>query len=143
MNCESIKELLSAYIDAELDRVNIIKVEEHIEKCENCKKILKNYQNISLSICSIEIPKPSEKIIKRIIMFPRRKIYRLRKLAVSASLLALLGTLIIPFFRTEENMAQENPKEYYILKEEKTPYTEVYYERKGNFILTSYSGGSF
>jgi predicted anti-sigma-YlaC factor YlaD len=143
MNCESIKELLSAYIDAELERYDILKVEEHIEECEKCKKILKDYQDISLSICSIEIPKPSEKAIKRIIMFPRRKIYRLRRLAVSASFLILLGALIIPLFRTEENIAQENPKEYYILKEEKTPYAEVHYEREGNFILTSYSGGSF
>jgi predicted anti-sigma-YlaC factor YlaD len=143
MNCKIIKELLSAYIDAELDRADIIKVEEHIEKCKNCKKILNNYQEISLSICSIEIPKPSEKTIKRIIMFPRRKVYRLRKLAVSASFLVLLGILIIPLFRTEENIAQENAKEYYILKEEKTPYAEVHYEREGNFILTSYSGGSF
>jgi predicted anti-sigma-YlaC factor YlaD len=143
MNCEYIKELLSAYIDAELDRANIIKVEEHIEECEKCKKILKKYQNISLSICSIEIPKPSEKAIKRIIMFPKRKVYRLRKLAVGASFLVLLGALIIPLFQTEENIVQENPKEYYIVKEEKTPYTEVHYEREGNFVLTSYSGGSF
>jgi len=143
MSCESIKELISAYIDAELERVDILRVEEHIEKCENCSNILKSYQNISSSICSIEIPEPSEKVLKRIIMFPRRKVYRLRRLAVSASLLVILGTLIAPLFRSEENIAQETPKEYYIVKEEKTPYTEVYYEREGNFVLTSYSGGSF
>ena len=143
MNCESIKELISAYIDAELERADILKVEEHIENCENCNNILKSYQNISYRISSIEIPKPSEKVLKRIILFPRRKVYRLRRLAVSASLLVILGTLIAHLFRTEENIAQETPKEYYIVKEEKTPYSEVYYEREGNFVLTSYSGGSF
>jgi hypothetical protein len=76
-------------------------------------------------------------------MFPRRKAYRVRRLAVSASLLLILGTLVAPFFRSEETIAQETPKEYYIVKEEKTPYSEVYYEREGNFVLTSYSGGSF
>ncbi|MBN1694129.1 zf-HC2 domain-containing protein [candidate division WOR-3 bacterium] len=143
MSCESIKELISAYIDAELERADILKVEEHIKKCEYCNNILKSYQNISSRICSIEIPKPSKKVFERIIIFPRRKIYRLRRLAVSASLLVILGILIAPFFRSEETIAQETPKEYYIVKEEKTPYSEVYYEREGNFVLTSYSGGSF
>lgn len=143
MNCESIKEFISAYIDAELERTDIIKVEEHIGKCKNCSDTLKSYQNISYSICSIEIPKPSEKVLKRIIFFPRRKVYRLRRIAVSASLLLILGTLLAPVFRTEETIAQETPKEYYIVKEEKTPYSEVYYERDGNFVLTNYSGGSF
>ena len=143
MNCESIKELISAYIDAELERNDILRVEEHIEECEYCNNILKSYQNISSCICTIEIPKPSEKVLRKISMFPRRKVYRLRRLAVSASLLVILGTLIAPLFRGEETITQENPKEYYIVKEEKTPYTEVYYEREGNFVLTSYSGGSF
>ncbi len=143
MSCESIKELISAYIDAELERDDILKVEKHVEKCENCYNILKSYQNISSCIYSIEIPKPSEKVLKRIIMFPRRKVYRLRKIAVSASLLVILGTLIAPLFRAEETIVQETPKEYYIIKEEQTPYAEVHYEREGNFVLTSYSGGSF
>ncbi len=143
MNCESIKELISAYIDAELERADILRVEEHIEKCENCNNILKSYQNISSRICCIEIPKSSEKVFKRIMLFPRRKVYRLRKIAVGASLLVILGTLFVPLLRNEEQIAQENPKDYYIVKEEKTPYSEVYYEREGNFVLTSYSGGSF
>lgn len=143
MSCESIKELISAYIDAELERDDILKVEEHTRKCESCHNILKSYQNISSCIYSIEIPKPSEKVLRNIIMSPRRKVYRLRKIAVSASLLLILGTLIAPLFRTEKTIAQENPKEYYIIKEEQTPYSEVHYEREGNFVLTSYSGGSF
>jgi len=144
MSCGTIKELISAYIDAELESVDIIRVEEHVAKCENCNNILTSYQNISYSVRSIEIPQPSEKVLKRIILFPRRKVYRLRRLAVSASLLIILGTLLSPLLRTQENIiAQETPKEYYIVKEEKTPYSEVYYEREGNFVLTSYSGGSF
>jgi hypothetical protein len=143
MSCESIKELISAYIDAELERDDILRVEAHVEKCENCRNILTSYQNISSEICCIEIPKPSEKVFKRIMLFPRRKVYRLRKIAVGVSLLLILGTLAVPLLRNEEKIAQENPKDYYIVKEEKTPYSEVYYEREGNFVLTSYSGGSF
>jgi len=144
MSCGTIKELISAYIDAELERVDIIRVEEHVAECKNCNNILTSYQNISYSVRSIEIPKPSEKVLKRIVLFPRRKVYRLRRLAVSASLLIILGTLLSPLLRTQKNIiAQESPKEYYIVKEEKTPYSEVYYEREGNFVLTSYSGGSF
>ena len=77
MNCESIKELISAYIDAELERADILKVEEHIENCENCNNILKSYQNISYRISSIEIPKPSEKVLKSILLFPIRHRYKL------------------------------------------------------------------
>jgi hypothetical protein len=143
MSCESFKELISAYIDAELERADILKVEEHIRKCEKCNSLLSSYQSISSDICSIEIPKPSERVLRRISLFPRRKVYRLRKLAVSVSLLVILGTLISPLFKTEKNITQETPKEYYIVKEEKTPYTEVYYQREGNYVLTSYSGGSF
>jgi predicted anti-sigma-YlaC factor YlaD len=143
MNCETIKELISPYIDAELERVEIIQVEKHIEKCEKCKKLLIDYQNISYSIRSIPIPRPSEKVLKRILMFPRRRVYLLRRLALSASFMVILASLMIPLLRTEEKIAEENPKEYYIVREEKTPYTEVYYEREGNFVLTSYSGGSF
>lgn len=144
MSCETIKELLSAYVDAELERVEILKVEEHIKKCDNCSNTLESYKDISLSIRSIEIPKPSEKVKKNIMLFPRRKIYRLRRAAVGASLLIILGTLLAPLLKTEKkNIAQETPKEYYIVREEQNPYTEVHYEKEGNFVLTNYSGGSF
>jgi hypothetical protein len=144
MKCEAFKELLSAYLDAELERVDILKVEEHIQECENCANTLKSYESMSISIRSIDIPKPSQKVLRNIAIFPRRKVYRLRKLAVGTSFLVMLGLLLTPLFKTEEkNIVQENPKEYYIVKEEKTPYTDVHYEREGNFVLTSYSGGSF
>jgi predicted anti-sigma-YlaC factor YlaD len=144
MSCKTIKELLSVYIDGELDRVDILRVEEHIEKCENCANILESYKSISINVKSIEIPKPSEKVLRNIMLFPRRKIYRLRRLAVGTCFLLILGTFLIPLIKTEEkNITQESPKGYYVLKEEQTPYTEVHYEREGNFVLTSYSGGSF
>jgi predicted anti-sigma-YlaC factor YlaD len=144
MSCKNIKELLSAYIDGELERLDILRVEEHIEECENCVNILESYKSISINVKSIEIPKPSEKVLKNIILFPRRKIYRLRRLAVGTCFILILGTLLIPLIKTEEqNITQESPKEYYVVKEEQTPYTEVHYEREGNFVLTSYSGGSF
>jgi anti-sigma factor RsiW len=143
MNCEIIKELISPYIDAELERAEILRVEKHTEKCEKCKKLLIDYQNISYSVRGIPIPVPSEKVIKRILLFPRRRVYLLRRLTLVSSFAVILGALLIPLLRTGETIAEENPKEYYIVKEEKTPYTEVYYEREGNFVLTSYSGGSF
>lgn len=144
MSCESFKELISAYIDAELGRADIIKVEKHIQECEKCNNLLKSYQNISFDIRGIEIPKPSDRTLRRIRLFPRRKVYRLRKLALSASLLVILGMFIAPLLKTEEkSIAQETPKEYYIVREEQNPYTEVHYEREGNYVLTSYTGGSF
>ena len=71
MNCEVIKELISPYIDAELERVEIIEFEKHTDKCEKCKKLLVDYQNISYSIRSIPIPHPSEKVLRNILLFPK------------------------------------------------------------------------
>lgn len=142
MKCKFIKELISPYIDGELERPDILRVEKHVEVCENCKKILSDYQKISFDIHRIEIPKPSEKVLKRISLIPRRRVF-FRRLIFSTSLLVVLGALLIPFLQSNEKATPESPKQYYILKEEKTPYTEVCYEREGNFVLTSYSGGSF
>ncbi|MEO0292831.1 MAG: zf-HC2 domain-containing protein [candidate division WOR-3 bacterium] len=147
MSCESIKELISAYIDAELERIDITKVENHIKKCDECNKLLHSYQSIRYSIRSIEIPKPSDEILKRIVRFPRRNLYRLRKVALSFSFLSLLAISLLPFLKNEERYISEEVREeyknYYIIREEKNPYVEVYYEKEGNFLLTNYSGGSF
>jgi len=142
LNCELIKELLSSYIDGELDREDIIKIENHLAKCKDCRKLLQDYQSIKKMIRSIEIPKPSKRIHERIVVYPRRRSYFLRFI-FSTSLLVVLGALLIPFLRWNQKVTQKETKEYYIMKEEQRPYTEVVYKQKGNFVLTNYEGGSF
>lgn len=47
LNCPQINELLSAYIENELDATTSLKVANHIEQCSNCEKELKALTNIS------------------------------------------------------------------------------------------------
>ncbi len=46
MNCTEIRLLLHAYVDDELDVVNTLEVEQHLQQCTNCIQDYKNYQAI-------------------------------------------------------------------------------------------------
>ncbi|MCK4225790.1 zf-HC2 domain-containing protein [candidate division WOR-3 bacterium] len=142
MNCKKVEELLSSYIDGELERDDIIKVESHIKECSECKAKLEHYQSIKEMVKSIEIPSPSYRVERNIIGYARRRNYFLRFI-FSTSLLTGLGALLILTFGHTAPPVVEKPKEYYMVKEEKNPYMEIVYEKEGNYILTNYEGGSF
>jgi len=141
VKCSEIEELLSPYIDGELNRDNIIKVENHVEECKKCKNLLEDLQSIKEMVRGIEIPYPSESIGKRIVDYRRSRNYFLRFI-FSTSLLTGLGALLILTLGHPSHLVEEKPKEYYIMKEEKNPYMEILYETEGNYILTNYEGGS-
>ncbi len=44
MNCEETQRLLHAYIDAELDAMNSLAVEQHLQKCAACTRDYESYQ---------------------------------------------------------------------------------------------------
>jgi len=142
LNCKRIEELLSPYIDGELKRDDIIKVDNHFEECKKCRKLLKDFQLVKEMVRRIEIPRPSLRIEKKILGYGRRRNYFLRFI-FSTSLLSGLGALLILTLGHQSNITEEEPKEYYIMKEESTPYMEIVYEKEGNYILTNYEGGSF
>ena len=141
MNCKEIEELLSPYIDGELNREEIIKVEKHILECKKCNELLKDFQLIKSKIKSIEIPQVSLRIERKILGYNRLRNYFLR-LIFSTSLLTGLGALLILTIGNQPTIVEEKPKEYYIVKEERTPYMEVLYETDGDYMLTNYEGGS-
>jgi len=78
LNCKRIEELLSPYIDGELKRDDIIRVDNHFEECEKCRKLLKDFQLVKEMVRSIEIPRPSLRIEKKILGYGRRRNYFLR-----------------------------------------------------------------
>jgi len=141
LNCKEIEELLSPYIDGELNREEIIKVEKHILECKKCNELLKDFQLIKSKIKSIEIPQVSLRIERKILGYNRLRNYFLR-LIFSTSLLTGLGALLILTIGNQPTIVEEKPKEYYIVKEERTPYMEVLYETDGDYMLTNYEGGS-
>jgi len=60
MNCNEIKDMLSLYIDGELDEKEKKAVEEHVEVCESCRSELEQYQkiiNMLQSLIEVEPPK--------------------------------------------------------------------------------------
>lgn len=141
MNCKETEELLSPYIDGELNREEIIKVEKHILECKKCGELLKDFNLIKNKIKSIEIPQVSLRVERKILGYNRIRNYFLR-LIFSTSLLTGLGALLILTLGNQPSIVEEKPKEYYIVKEERTPYMEILYETDGDYILTNYEGGS-
>ncbi len=141
MNCKETEELLSPYIDGELNREEIIKVEKHILECKKCGELLKDFKLIKNKIKSIEIPQVSLRVERKILGYNRLRNYFLR-LIFSTSLLTGLGALLILTLGNQPSIVEEKPKEYYIVKEERTPYMEILYETDGDYILTNYEGGS-
>ncbi|MCK4420904.1 zf-HC2 domain-containing protein [candidate division WOR-3 bacterium] len=145
MNCERIEELLSPYVDGELLTAEIQEVDDHLEKCEKCRELLVDFQSLSIMVKSIEIPEPSVKIRSRVIGYQARRNYFLRFI-FSTSLLMGLGALLFHIVGPTSipvMSVKDEPKKYYIVKEERAPYIETVYETEGNYILTTYEGGSF
>lgn len=57
-NCEEYGELISAYVDGELEGVNAAAVEKHIAECAECRKMYEEF--VSLGETAREIPQPDE-----------------------------------------------------------------------------------
>jgi len=66
MNCDEIKNLLSLYIDDELDEEERLLVEEHLQKCEECKKELEEYKKIIQALKNIPDEEPPLGYCKRL-----------------------------------------------------------------------------
>lgn len=66
MNCNEIKDMLPLYIDDELDDKEKKLVEEHIEKCENCKKELEEYKKIIYMLQNMTEEEPPKGYCKRL-----------------------------------------------------------------------------
>jgi Putative zinc-finger len=68
MNCEKCQELISEYIDSELDSVNSFEVQTHIDYCEECSEIYVDFSTI-LAKCdfseesAMEVEKPNSQAI--------------------------------------------------------------------------------
>lgn len=50
MNCQNIRELMNGYLDGELDLVNHLEIERHLNDCDACAKEYKNFQTLRSSL---------------------------------------------------------------------------------------------
>jgi|SRR5579871_865148 len=46
MNCDHARELLTAYVDSELDVLHCIEIEDHLATCDECSRVVKMQQSI-------------------------------------------------------------------------------------------------
>lgn len=102
MNCLEVQGLLHAYIDAELDMANSLKVEQHLEKCSACRRDYHDYRALSAAIRDdslyFQTPAPFQKRIQAALRKADEpaniaRVGSWRRLAVAATLLlcALFG----------------------------------------------------
>jgi len=102
MRCETVKELLEAYIEGELDESKQKAVEAHISSCESCKQELALTRSIPRLVSSLPTPPVPEDIIpntlKQIREAPTARWQWLRSFGVFLSRrwqLTAVGTLVL------------------------------------------------
>jgi len=66
MNCNEIKDLLSLYVDDELNEEEKKMVEEHLQNCEDCQKELEEYKKIIQALKNLPEEEPPVGYCKRL-----------------------------------------------------------------------------
>lgn len=66
MNCNEIKDMISLYIDRELEDEEKLLFEKHIEQCENCKKEFEEYKKIINMLQNLTEEEPPKGYCKRL-----------------------------------------------------------------------------
>lgn len=122
--CSEYQELISAYVDSELDDSDAIRVEKHLETCESCSAILRLYRVISAISQESLVEAPAtlrDGVMKNIRNegvvhigdhAKKRRIVRrvlTRYVPIAACLAAILLTLprVIDLSRSADNMATD------------------------------------
>ncbi|MBD3415078.1 MAG: hypothetical protein GF421_11685 [Candidatus Aminicenantes bacterium] len=59
MRCKKAKKLISDHIDGELDSRKLTSLEEHLDACEPCRKIMEQYKTITQTAQEFETEAPS------------------------------------------------------------------------------------
>ncbi len=94
MNCSEVQRLLHAYIDAELDMVHSLKVEQHLRACSACRRNYHDYQVLRTAIRDDALYFQTPALLQKRVQAAIRKadesatrVISWRQLAVAAALL--------------------------------------------------------
>jgi anti-sigma factor RsiW len=89
MSCENNQALLSAYVDGELDLVQSLEIETHLETCQDCARIVQNQRTLGTALRAGSFyyhpPRHLQQRVRTSLRRPRRINWPI--LAVAASLL--------------------------------------------------------
>jgi predicted anti-sigma-YlaC factor YlaD len=104
MECQKVREQLSAWLDAELDEVASAAVAEHLDRCEACRREWRQLTALESALANLAIPAPpglAEKVLARV--RPRRRQWW-QSVALAACLvlgIALGGSMARSFYVQE------------------------------------------
>lgn len=126
MSCQKARELLDAYFDGELDIVQSLECENHLQACSNCRALQQQYQSLRQSLQRQELyyeaPESLEEKIrsrlrsasegKAITAVPtiRRAKWQYPAMAAGIAMLVLSSTALLEVRRTSsatENLTQQ------------------------------------
>jgi len=70
MNCKEVKPLLGAYLDGELDLVHTLELEEHVQNCSSCTRVLGGLAGLSRAVAAAPRYTASPQFRRRITDLP-------------------------------------------------------------------------
>uniref|UniRef100_A0A7V0Z731 Putative zinc-finger domain-containing protein n=1 Tax=candidate division WOR-3 bacterium TaxID=2052148 RepID=A0A7V0Z731_UNCW3 len=124
-SCGISVELLSAYIDNELDEQKYTMVKEHLKACVHCRKIVEQFREMDARIREMELDEPSpefifnlkKNVMERVGKKKRNVFWRFFPMLVPAA----VAVLILVIIRNEglENPVGMNNRVPYVYSEEK------------------------
>ena len=110
MNCNSVQNLLSAYIDGELRGTDSIQVRDHLNHCDSCREEFSGLQAVHQMLRSVSnAPEPPEFLEEKLLtraMMPRK--HALRGLAFGSVAFALILAFVIPAVNTQSKASSED-----------------------------------
>ena len=110
MECQEVREQLSAWLDDELDAVVSAAISAHLDKCEACRRQWRQLRALEGALGDLSAPVPpdlAEKVLAR--LKPPRRRQWLQSVALAACLvlgIALGGTMARSFYTPEAAKSQ-------------------------------------
>jgi hypothetical protein len=103
MKCEVPRELLSGYLDGELDRKQKAELEKHLRECEQCRNELEELKRLDQQVRTSEIEEPSRdfffqlnrRIMQKVKKKPRVSLFRLSPILVPVAAAALVLIVLL------------------------------------------------
>lgn len=91
--CEQHAELLSEYLDGELEALESSRVERHLRQCAECRQVMASFQAVNRLVAdssSLPAPELETRIRQAVLPAPKRQVRPLRSLARLAAAAAVL-----------------------------------------------------
>ncbi len=120
MNCKSVQNRLSAYLDRELGGDELLQIRAHMSVCRECREEADGLRALKALLGGIRCPEPPENLAERLTANTLR--HRLDKsstgLRVSALMLAgvtacsMLATLMVLSFGSDNGFARQAQSAY-------------------------------